>query len=861
MNYSLKKILMPFLLLLTLIVSAVGVIPAQAATLVVMNTNDSGAGSLRQAIADAIPNDTITFDSSLSGQTIRLASTLTINKNLTIDGSSLASQIIISGDTDANTTGDVRVFIVNPGATVTMDSLTITKGMGNVIVPLPDSLAEGGGIFNAGNLTLRDSTLTFNTASRPGTLNEAGGALANHGTATVVNTTFLSNHSTWIGGAIYNYTGADMTVVNSTLFGNFATDAGGGILNRGTLDLLNSTLSDNLAGNDTNNGGGLYNWDEGTLNYANTIIANSVDGGDCFNFNGAVTSTNNLVEDGSATCSPTLTGDPKLVALANNGGPNQTMALQADSPALGEGDPAVCSTALINNLDQRGEARPQGRGNCDIGAFESSFDGDRPASPIVTAPIGLTDDSTPTISGTAEANSFVDVWYRDDLNNFIPICEDVIVDGLGDWSCDSLITLPERTIQLKVNTTDGLGKTSADTTHFFTIDFTPPAAPVVNTPAAITNDATPTISGTAEANSLVNVWYYDDSDALVLICQDVLVNGSGNWTCNSSVTLPAREIELKVNATDALDRTSPDASHTFVVDVTAPAVVSIQRVSAQSTNAASVNFTVTFSEAVSGVAANDFALHSTGSLTGASIQSINGSGITRTVIVNTGSGNGTLRLDIPASATITDQAGSALGSLPFTGGQSYNIFKTATYIDVPTNYWSWMFVERLSKAGITSGCGNGNYCPDGTVTRAQMAIFLLRGIHGNSYSPPAVGSSTGFGDVPTDHWAAKWIKQLAAEGITSGCGNGNYCPDSSVTRAQMSIFLLRSKHGLSYSPPAVGSSTGFGDVQPDYWAAKWIKQLVAESITAGCGSGNYCPESPVTRAQMAIFLVRTFNLP
>jgi hypothetical protein len=59
----------------------------------------------------------------------------------------------------------------------------------------------------------------------------------------------------------------------------------------------------------------------------------------------------------------------------------------------------------------------------------------------------------------------------------------------------------------------------------------------------------------------------------------------------------------------------------------------------------------------------------------------------------------------------------------------------------------------------------------------------------------------------------------------------------------------------------VGSGTGFGDVPSGYWAADWIKQLVTEGITAGCGGGNYCPEQPVTRAQMAVFLVRTFRLP
>jgi hypothetical protein len=142
-----------------------------------------------------------------------------------------------------------------------------------------------------------------------------------------------------------------------------------------------------------------------------------------------------------------------------------------------------------------------------------------------------------------------------------------------------------------------------------------------------------------------------------------------------------------------------------------------------------------------------------------------------------------------------------------------------------------------------------------------MAVFLLRGIHGSTYAPPAVGGSTGFGDVPANHWAAAWIKQLAAEGITSGCGNGNYCPEAPVTRAQMAVFLLRAKHGASYSPPAVGTTTGFTDVSTAHWAAAWIKQLVTDGITAGCGNGNYCPELLATRAQMAVFLVRTFSIP
>jgi hypothetical protein len=191
------------------------------------------------------------------------------------------------------------------------------------------------------------------------------------------------------------------------------------------------------------------------------------------------------------------------------------------------------------------------------------------------------------------------------------------------------------------------------------------------------------------------------------------------------------------------------------------------------------------------------------------------------------------------------------------------LITTQTFSDVTLKYWSVDWIKRLYNAGITGGCAANPlaYCPETSVTRAQMAIFLERGIHGSSYNPPAVGGSTGFGDVSTGYWAAAWIKQLAADGITAGCGGGRYCPESSVTRAEMAVFLLRSKYGSSYNPPPVGAGTGFLDVTANHWAAAWIKQLVAEGITAGCGSGNYCPEALVTRAQMAVFLVRTFNLP
>lgn len=186
-----------------------------------------------------------------------------------------------------------------------------------------------------------------------------------------------------------------------------------------------------------------------------------------------------------------------------------------------------------------------------------------------------------------------------------------------------------------------------------------------------------------------------------------------------------------------------------------------------------------------------------------------------------------------------------------------NIATLLTFNDVPTDYWAYSFIEILAANGITSGCSGDHYCPGDPVTRAQMAVFLERVINGSDFSP-ATATGNVFLDVAAGDFAASFIEQLASDGITSGCGNNNYCPDAIVSRDQMAVFLLRAKYGSSYSPPpAIGN---FSDVVLSHWAVHWIEQLAIEDITAGCGGGNYCPDDVVTRAQMAVFLVRTFDL-
>jgi len=289
-------------------------------------------------------------------------------------------------------------------------------------------------------------------------------------------------------------------------------------------------------------------------------------------------------------------------------------------------------------------------------------------------------------------------------------------------------------------------------------------------------------------------------------------------------------------------------------------VVNIVRAGVTPTNIAIVNFNVTFSAAVTGVDTGDFTLTTTNSVSGAAVSGVSGTGSSYTVTVNTGSGDGTIRLDVVNDGTVRDTALNPLAT-GFTSGEFYTVVKSSTFADVPLTYWANPFIDRLRNAGITSGCMTAplNFCPENTVTRAQMAVFLLKGIHGAGYAPPPVGGSTNFADVPVEHWAAAWIKQLTAEGLTSGCGNGNYCPNVTVTRAQMAVFLLKSKYGSGYTPPAAAGI--FLDVPANYWARNWIEQLAAIGVTSGCGGENYCPDIEVTRAQMAVFLVKIFGLP
>ena len=412
MNPSRSKPISPivilFALLASLLGSAVFVTPARAAGVIINNdadvtATDDGFCTLREAIDNANNDaqmhgstsgecaagsgtDMITFEPVLAGLTIQLSSPLVISSDITIDGSALTSQLTISGE------GSVRVFSVNSG-TVTLNSLKITNG----------SALNGGGIFNSSGatLTITNSTLSGNSA-------QSGSGIYNLGLLTVTNSTLSGNAAVTNGGGIYNDSNT-LTVTNSTFSGNSAAGSGGGIYNNGgTLAITNSTFSGNSA---VTSGGGIYN-NGGALNYANTIIANSTFGGDCAGTGTIGTNINNLVEDVTSNCGAAINGVyPNLGPLADNGGPTQTFALLANSPAIDAGDDATCAAAPVSNLDQRGTARPtipngSGGAHCDIGAYEY-LDTTAPSVTVFNVPASPTTLKIPITTFTVSEDAIL----------------------------------------------------------------------------------------------------------------------------------------------------------------------------------------------------------------------------------------------------------------------------------------------------------------------------------------------------------------------------------------------------------------------------------------------------------------------
>ena len=183
----------------------------------------------------------------------------------------------------------------------------------------------------------------------------------------------------------------------------------------------------------------------------------------------------------------------------------------------------------------------------------------------------------------------------------------------------------------------------------------------------------------------------------------------------------------------------------------------------------------------------------------------------------------------------------------------------ASFTDVPAASAFYPFVETILHAGVTAGCAGATYCPTSSVTREQMAVFVLRSRHEGYQSRACTGTTRTFTDVPAASPFCPWIEDLARRGVVGGCDGTRYCPAASVSREEMAVFMLAAKEDSGYDPPACASPM-FADVPASSPFCPWIEELARRGVVAGCGGGNYCPAQAVSREQMAVFLSVSFGL-
>jgi uncharacterized repeat protein (TIGR01451 family)/CSLREA domain-containing protein len=344
----------------------------------------TGACSLRGAIQESralAGDDTIVLPSGLYLLTIAGASNnsatsgdLDVSEGLTILGAGARTTIIDGNRLD-------RVFDVRNPVPVTISGVTIRNGAA------PGATGGGGIAAVNGPLTLTDVTLVGNSAGGN------GGAISASGTTVMTGVAVIGN-SAGDGGGGMIITSATLTLTNVTISGNTAAGDGGGLQAANvTASLTNVTITNNSA----DAGGGIFRI-VGSVTLKNTIVADNAPGGNCSDT--VASMGNNLDSENSCGlggAGDLINTDPMLGSLQNNGGPTDTHALPAGSPAVDAGTNAGCPAT-----DQRGTARPfDGDGNgtptCDIGAFE--FNVPPPASADLS--LGMTvDNAAPTVGDT-----------------------------------------------------------------------------------------------------------------------------------------------------------------------------------------------------------------------------------------------------------------------------------------------------------------------------------------------------------------------------------------------------------------------------------------------------------------------------
>jgi hypothetical protein len=208
--------------------------------------------------------------------------------------------------------------------------------------------------------------------------------------------------------------------------------------------------------------------------------------------------------------------------------------------------------------------------------------------------------------------------------------------------------------------------------------------------------------------------------------------------------------------------------------------------------------------------------------------------------------------------TITGQDVGGVGVNTVTVNNAWaitgQIFAILTrFNDVPVGHPFLTQINAIADAGITGGCSAVPplFCPDAPITRAQMAVFMETSL--GVAAPPAC-TGTRFTDVTPallGQPLCNFIEDFANRGITGGCTATQFCPNDPVTRGQMAVFIETAMG----TPVAACQGIQFADVPATHPFCSFIEELSRDGVTGGCTATTFCPNDPVTRGQMAVFLV------
>ncbi|SMP55245.1 S-layer homology domain-containing protein [Anoxynatronum buryatiense] len=823
--------------------------PVSAISFTVTNLNDSGAGSLRQAIADAADGDTILFQSGLNG-TITLTSELFINKTLTIDGGD--STITISGNNAC------RVIKYQPTFTgdLTLKNLTLADGFAD----------SGAGMEGPGNLNLINCTFNNNSAAN------SGGALFIFGsTSSIINCNFNNNSATNDGSAIY-VVSSHPTITNCT-FSNNSSAA-----NLGTI------------------------W----LNASNPTITNCIiwnNSGGSIRSGGSTATVKNSIIEGGYGGSDNMDVDPLLGTLGDYGGPVKTIPLLPGSPAIDAGTSTGAPSTDARGLDRVGLY--------DIGAFESqgftfgshtgtpqaafinteftaplalTIVSNDPLAPVeggkavFTAPssgAGCTFDLNPTAIGVGGLAS-VNATANSTIGTYSVTASVYGVGSLpfsltNEAHIADLMAIPGVTVPIK----NQIPVTSIPETQQYTgiVTWNPADNPfksstVYTATIILTPKAGYTLTGVSEnfftVSGAEQVTNAVDSGVVTAVFPVTSgdSNNQGESSNDQSGSLPGHLIspngsileafgakfDIPPKAVNAQCRgaievfgsdkfAAPDSSFILgkiiKLTVNPPGNFLKPVIATLPFNQSAVDL----EKSTLSIYRYDEKLHEWIELDHVMVDEKKGtvSGETQ----KTG-----------YFAVITVEKKAILPANPILPDTNVPV---PTDIEVPVltdinHHWAEESINCLVNMNAVGGYPDNTFRPENHITRSEFVTILVKAFH-------LKGEHEILFDDTTDHWAKDYIAIATAHGIVQGYNGQEFGPDDLITREQMAVMIVKAAKLTA----AIGELTFSDRADINTWATNWVIAATHNNLMSGYLDNTFRPSGIATRAEAATVICKALK--